>query len=88
MSDRNCPICGGRSAWERIAQKDIYRHECHHCGRFVVTGLTSDTLPGLITQNPALGIGLPLHIQEANERGETPELDAFFIDEVLTRGTV
>ncbi len=85
--DRDCPICGGSSTSEQVPQNDMFRHECPHCGRFEVAGLTSDTLPGRIMQNPALRIGLPLHIQEANERGETPELDAFFIDEAFTRGT-
>ncbi len=86
MSDRNCPICGGESAWEQIPKKDEFTHECSECGRFKVSGLKSTTLPAQLKANPALREGLPLLLKAANARGETPELDDVFIDEAHTRG--
>jgi hypothetical protein len=63
----------------------MFRHTCQNCGRFVISGLKSTTLPKQIEQTPKLRMNLPLHIREANKQDKTPELDEFFLDDALQR---
>lgn len=83
MSDRDCPICSGRSSHEQVPQKDEFTHNCSRCGRFHITGLKSQTLPAEIGRDPSLMAKLQRYIAQRNSAGEVPKLDTIAIDEAI-----